>query len=66
MPQTRIIPEPRIIPARHGFIAVSPTGVRPRIGVSGETEAEARLQFESSFAVWADLLNAVERSESVA
>jgi hypothetical protein len=41
--------EPRARPIRGGFLALSPEGVWPRIGVRGDTEDEARQGFMRSF-----------------
>ena len=53
-------PDPRIIPVRAGFLAVSPDGVRPRIGITAPTEPEARLAFAQAFQTWLDLIALAE------
>lgn len=48
--------EPRVRPIRGGFLALTPSGVWPRIGVDGTTEQEAREAFFRSFASWESIL----------
>ena len=60
------IVEPRVRPVRNGFLALSPVGVWPRIGVSGETEEVARANFLRSFAQWQELLAAASGQPVVA
>lgn len=64
-PERREVPlldnqvEPRILPLRGGgFLAVSALGQRPRIGVRGDSEAEARAAFRRSYLRWSDLIAA--------
>jgi hypothetical protein len=37
--------DPRIVPARGGYLALTPGDIRPRIGVVARNEGEAREQF---------------------
>ena len=53
-------PIPRIIARRgpdgpRGFLAVTPNGESPRIGVEGDTEEDARSRFRTAWAEWWEL-----------
>lgn len=47
--------EPRVVMARSGYLAVSPPGATPRIGVIGATEEEARRRFSKALDAWDEL-----------
>ena len=49
--------EPRLRVAPNGWLALSPDGFHPGIGVFGATEEDARLRFQDELAAWADLHN---------
>ncbi len=47
--------EPRVIPARGGFLAVSPPGFPWRIATIGDTEEAARITFQVAADAWFEL-----------
>jgi hypothetical protein len=47
--------QPRILPARRGFMALSEPSSGLRIGVAGATEDEVRERFQAEVAAWREL-----------
>jgi len=47
--------KPRIIQARNGWLAVSPAGFIPRIGVMADSEEAAELAFDQELLAWEEL-----------
>lgn len=45
-------PDPRVMPTRSGYLAVSRSDFDLRIGVIGQSEPEVRTRFAESVAAW--------------
>lgn len=49
-------PEPRVLRARNGYLAVTPGKLSPKIGVMGATEEDAVARFACAWKRWMELL----------